>query len=131
MERLDEGVFFSADWKSGHSGKLYGYNYGEIRSTYNNSEMNATIIETAFHDNPYDAEILKDPKARLVIARSSLNALIRYRHTATGGAGPLVFPPDPPTRVRVSLEPGGRAPRARNGRRRRANRRSAIRPRAM
>src|SRR5690606_5505218 len=35
-----------------------GINFGELRRDYIQNEMNATIVETAFHDNPEDVTFL-------------------------------------------------------------------------
>ncbi len=109
MERLDEGVAFPEDWNSTLKVKVYGSNYGEIRSGYNNNEMNATIAEVAFHDNAPDAEILKDPKARRVMARAALRGVIRYLNEASKGRVPAAYPPDAPTHLRVKGAGGGKA----------------------
>ena len=46
--------------------------YGEITNTYAAGEIDATIIEVAFHDNVQDAELLRDPRVRDQLAPQRL-----------------------------------------------------------
>jgi hypothetical protein len=75
------------------------YAFGEIRGDAINYEMDATIIEVAFHDNASDAKLLRDPKARNWIARSVYHSVVRYMNQFDGLA--LNFLPEPPFNVRV------------------------------
>ena len=90
------------------------YAFGEINNTTIADEFDATIIEVAFHDNVDDAKLLRDPRARSVMARASYQALVRYFNEFA--AAPLVFIPEPPVNLRalgtnngtiVAWSPGG------------------------
>ena len=73
--------------------------YGEINNNTIKDEFDATIVEVAFHDNIYDAPLLRDPKTRNWIARSVLHGYIRYLNEFDGVS--LNFPPEPPYNVRA------------------------------
>jgi hypothetical protein len=80
----------------------YTGGYGEITRTYFNSEMDATIIEVAFHDDASDAALMRDPKARSAIGKASLHAVIKFLNQVdTASPPPLAFLPEPPTNVRA------------------------------
>jgi Fibronectin type III domain len=76
--------------------------YGEITRTYFNSEMDATIIEVAYHDNVQDAPLMRDPKVRSAIAKSALHAVIKFlNQISVSSPPPLAFLPEPPSNVRA------------------------------
>ncbi len=75
------------------------YAFGEIRGDTLNYEMDATIIEVAFHDSDSDAKLLRDPKVRNWVARASYQAVVRYMNQFDGLA--LNFMPEPPGNVRA------------------------------
>lgn len=80
----------------------YTGGYGEITRTYFNSEMDATIIEVAFHDNELDAALMRDPKVRSAVGRSSLHAVIKFLNQVdTVNPPPLAYLPEPPINVRA------------------------------
>lgn len=80
----------------------YTGGYGEITASYFNYEMDATIVEVAFHDDASDAAIMRDPKGRSAIARSTLHAIIKFLHQVTASnAPPQAFLPEPPVNVRA------------------------------
>jgi hypothetical protein len=82
--------------------------FGEINNSVINDEFDATILEVAFHDNVQDAALMRDPKVRQWVARSSVQAAVRYFNDATiGGGGALSFAPDAPTNVRAITTPNG------------------------
>ena len=82
--------------------------FGEINNSIINNEFDATILEVAFHDNAMDAALMRDPKVRQWIARSSVQAAVRYFNDPTiGGGGSLNFAPDAPTNVRAITAPDG------------------------
>ena len=87
----------------------YTGGYGEITKSYFNSEMDATIIEVAYHDNASDAAIMRDGKGRAAIARSALHAVIKFLNQVTPSSPPpLAFLPEPPTNVRaLAANPNG------------------------
>ncbi len=75
------------------------YAFGEINNNALAGEMDATIVEVAFHDNADDAKLLRDPKARNWVARACYQGLLRYFNQFD--AAPLVFLPEPPVNVRA------------------------------
>lgn len=79
--------------------------FGEINNTAINDEFDATIMEVAFHDNQFDAELMRDPRARQAVGRSAYQGMMRYFNQF--GGVPLVFLPEPPTNVRAIAQPGG------------------------
>jgi hypothetical protein len=99
MERLDEGVAFQGDWND-TGGTIYGgINYGEIRNTYLNGELTATILEVAYHDKPEDVALLLQPGFRRAVGRSTLQGIVRFLNRATDGRVPAANLPDSPGRV--------------------------------
>lgn len=76
------------------------FNYGEIRSDRLNGEMDATIIEVAFHDSQEDTEYLRDADARRLLAESTLQGTIRFFERITGED--LAMPPNPPQNLRMT-----------------------------
>jgi hypothetical protein len=76
--------------------------YGEISDNNFNGEMDATIIEVAYHDNTSDAALMRDPKARDAIARAAMHAVVKYMNEFdTVDTVPLIFLPEPPANVRA------------------------------
>jgi len=73
--------------------------YGEISNSNLNGEMSGTIIEIAFHDSTDDAELLRDPKVRIVAARAMYKAIVEYFNQFDSGSD--VYLPEPPVRVAV------------------------------
>ncbi|MEP6663610.1 MAG: N-acetylmuramoyl-L-alanine amidase, partial [Verrucomicrobiota bacterium] len=83
-------------------GSTYSGGYSEIDGSYFNYEMDATIIEVAFHDNTNDAKLLRDPKARNAVARASYQAVVKYMNEFdTADPVPLTFLPEPPNNPRA------------------------------
>lgn len=68
--------------------------YGEINNATIADEFDATIVEVAFHDNDADARLMRDPKVRDWVARSTYQGLVRY--FAQYGGINTVFLPEPP-----------------------------------
>ncbi|MEY4387071.1 MAG: hypothetical protein RLY20_2354, partial [Verrucomicrobiota bacterium] len=79
--------------------------YGEISDNSFGSEMDATIIEVAYHDNTNDAALLRDPKCREAVARATLHAVVQYMNEFDGV--PLIYPPEPPTNPRAFGQTNG------------------------
>ena len=73
--------------------------YGEINSSYFNDEMDATIVEVAFHDDATDAALMRDPKARAAVGKATMHGVVKYMNQFDGV--PLVFLPEPPANVRA------------------------------
>jgi hypothetical protein len=80
----------------------YTGSYGAICTPANGDEFDATIVELAFHDNPQDAELLRDCRVRQAMARASLHGIIRFLNTLPGSQVPLAFLPDTPRFVRAT-----------------------------
>ncbi|MEM9353055.1 MAG: fibronectin type III domain-containing protein [Planctomycetota bacterium] len=69
------------------------FNYGELNNLYINNEFDATILETAFHDNQLDAELMRDPKARDAIGRATYQGIVKYFNGVDSGATSLTMLP--------------------------------------
>jgi len=67
--------------------------FGEINPA-NNNEMPATLLEVAFHDNATDADQLKDPRFRRLLARAIYQGIVKYFAARDGIAVRLL--PEPP-----------------------------------
>lgn len=81
MRALD-GVF-EHEWSSRTTYSLAG-SYGEITNSVASGDFDATIVEVAFHDNTQDAELLRDPKVREQLGRSTYEATLEHLHTFPG-----------------------------------------------
>jgi len=86
-------------WYNRGSGVLLGGAYPEIQNSLSGGELDATILEVAFHDNSQDAALMRDPKVRNWVARGAYHAVVRYMNQYDGGA--LIFLPEPPYNVRA------------------------------
>lgn len=106
MDQLDSIEFPGfADWSTRSAVFDNGsIDYGEISDTSINDEMDATINEVAFHDNPDDANYLKDPIARKYMARATMQGMIRFFEQAHGES--LTMPPDEPLNLRAVNQSG-------------------------
>lgn len=85
--------------------------YGEINaSRFQNSsnvvEMDATLAEVAFHDNPQDANIMRDPRGRDALARAMYQGLLQY-FDVYGGLNSPVSLPTAPTNVHAKSNASG------------------------
>lgn len=74
--------------------------FGEINNLSINNEFDATILEVAYHDDTDDAELLRDPKVRNAVARSSVQATIKYFQQEHGSTA-TTLPPELPTGVKA------------------------------
>ncbi len=93
---------FEYGWTNNRSSLTYArsdFAFGEINNNYIGDEFDATIIEVAFHDNVYDAALLRDPRFRNLTARASYQAVVYYMNQFDGL--PLNFLPEPPFNVRA------------------------------
>jgi hypothetical protein len=75
--------------------------FGAISTLNNGNEFDATILEVAFHDNPDDANHLKNMFVRQALARASLQGVIKFLNQLAGSTVPLAFLPDPPQKLRA------------------------------
>lgn len=92
---------WDADWVSrGHRTAAFA----EVNPAYND-EMPSALVELAFHDHPYDVELLKDPRFRRDAARAMGRGIIRY-FAERDGITP-VFPPEPPVSLAVRHDEAG------------------------
>lgn len=89
--------------------------FGEINNQRIGNEFDATIIETGFHDNSRDAEMLRDQRVRDAIARSTYHGLVDYFGTLDGTTPDIDAPPrvtalsgetTAPGQVTLSWSPG-------------------------
>lgn len=101
---LIEDANWTQTWVD-RSSATYTGTYGEISAGSINSEMCSTIIEVAFHDNVQDAELLRDPRVRNVLARACYQAIVRYFNTYDGNT--LAFIPEPPTHLTAKVVGSG------------------------
>jgi hypothetical protein len=74
MQALN-GVF-EHDWITGVPHTFSG-GFGEI-DLGSNAEFDATIIEVGFHDSALDAQLMRDPRVREQLARSTYEATLEY-----------------------------------------------------
>lgn len=103
MRQLDTLEFPGfPEWtnKTTHTFRRTDYAFGEIRNNVLGGEMDATIIEVAYHDSTSDAPYLKDPLARKYIARSTYQGVIRF-YRGTHGESTLKILPDEPRNLRA------------------------------
>lgn len=103
-DSLAEDANWAFTWNDRVSSTYTG-GYGEITGSYFDYEMDATIIEVAYHDNTSDAALMRDPKVRNVHGRACYQAAVRYFNTYAGGA--LAFLPEPPVRFRATNNGSG------------------------
>lgn len=99
---------FEVGWTNNRNSLTYArsdFAYGEIRGDRIGYEMDATILEVAFHDNAYDSLLLRDPKFRIWVARASCQAVVRYMNQFDGV--PLDFLPEPPWNVHAVASANG------------------------
>lgn len=75
--------------------------FGEINNEVIGNEFDATIIETGFHDNSLDAQMLRDPKVRDALARATYQGLVEYFGEVDNGATPSTVLPAPVDGVRA------------------------------
>ncbi len=95
---------FEHDWSTRTAAATLAGSYGEITNSRAAGEFDATIIEVAFHDNELDAELLRDPKARDQLARSTYEATLEHfiNHSGSLPRPADVTLPSPPEQVRAA-----------------------------
>lgn len=82
--------------------------FGEIRWDAINHEMDATLLEVAYHDHVQDSALMLSPKVRQWVARSMVRGLVQY-FEEFGKGGPLVYTPDAPVAIVAANAGGGNA----------------------
>ncbi|HEV2295739.1 MAG TPA: Ig-like domain-containing protein, partial [Tepidisphaeraceae bacterium] len=95
---------FEHNWST-RTTHTYTDQFGEI-DLGTGAEMDATIIEVAFHDSQLDAELLRDPKVRDQLARSTYEATLEY-FANFGGLTSPVSQPQAPQSFRASANAAG------------------------
>jgi hypothetical protein len=81
--------------------------FGEINNLRINGEFDATIMETGFHDNQLDAEMLRDPRVRDALARATYQGLIKYFRAVDGNTTLATALPAPVTGVHAKSNAPG------------------------
>ena len=95
---------FEYNWSTGSTHTFNG-NFGEINLGAG-AEMDATIVEVAFHDRIDDGALLRDPKARDQMARSMYQGTLEYFDN-WGGLNAPVSVPTAPSNVRAVSNASG------------------------
>ncbi|MEM1444487.1 MAG: N-acetylmuramoyl-L-alanine amidase [Planctomycetota bacterium] len=75
--------------------------FGEINNERINGEFDATIVETGFHDNTQDAQMLRDPKVRDALARATYQGVVNYFRAVDGNTTPITKLPPPVENLRA------------------------------
>jgi len=81
---------------------------GEVRMLWDDdpaTRMPGVLLEIAFHDNPADAQALKDPRFNQLAARAVYQGIVRYFELRD--SVDLLALPEPPTHLRVQNLGGG------------------------
>jgi hypothetical protein len=102
MQALDGQ--FEHNWSSRTTHTLSS-GFGEIDGGPG-AEMDMTIIEVGFHDNTEDAELMRDPKVREQLARSTYEATVEY-FANFGGLADTTSVPSSPVGVRAITDAEG------------------------
>ncbi|MEA3341638.1 MAG: N-acetylmuramoyl-L-alanine amidase, partial [Chloroflexota bacterium] len=83
-------------------------NLGELRLLWDENESTripGALTEIAFHDNPDDADALKEPAFQLLAARAVYQGIVKYFEEKDGES--LTLLPEPPTHLAVQNAGGG------------------------
>ncbi len=83
-------------------------NFGELRELWDDDptvRMPGALVEVAFHDNPTDADALKEPTFARLVARAMYQGIVKYFETRDGMDLPVL--PEPPTHLAVRNLGGG------------------------
>lgn len=67
--------------------------FGEINNLRIDNEFDAAIIETGYHDNLQDIQMLRDPKVRDALARATYQGVVKYFRAVDGNATPATMAP--------------------------------------
>lgn len=95
---------FEHNWST-RTSHTYASNFGEI-DLGQSAEMDATIIEVAFHDSAEDAELMRDPNVREQLARSTYEGVLEYFDNFGGLSSP-VSQASAPLDVTATTNPSG------------------------
>ncbi|RLC77033.1 MAG: hypothetical protein DRI81_09265 [Chloroflexi bacterium] len=83
-------------------------NLGELRMLWDENEsarIPGALTEIAFHDNPDDADALKEPAFQMLAARAVYQGIVKYFEERDGVS--LTLLPEPPTHLVVQNAGGG------------------------
>lgn len=97
---------FEHNWFN-RPGHTLGGVFGEISNSIINNEFDATILETMFHDNVLDAELIRDPKVREAVAQATTQGLIKYFNNVDSGSTSLDYSPERVTDLRAESNGDG------------------------
>ncbi len=67
--------------------------FGEINNNRIDDEFDATIIETGYHDNLQDIQMLRDPRVRDALARATYQGVVKYFRAVDGNQTPATMAP--------------------------------------
>jgi N-acetylmuramoyl-L-alanine amidase len=95
---------FEHNWSTRTTHTFTGQ-FGEIDEG-NSAEMDMTIIEVGFHDSVEDAQLMRDPKVRDQLARSTYEATLEY-FTNHGGLVGALSQPAKPTNIAALSDASG------------------------
>ncbi|MGE3240864.1 MAG: dockerin type I domain-containing protein, partial [Pirellulales bacterium] len=95
---------FEHNWSTRTTHTFTGQ-FGEIDEGAS-AEMDMTIIEVAFHDSTEDAQLMRDPKVRDQIARSTYEATLEYFDNWGGLTSPVSQPAKPTNISAISAANG-------------------------
>ena len=95
-------------WFNRGTNITYSGSYAEISNNNFTNEMDATIIEVAYHDDATDAKLMRDSKVRAAIGRAAMHAVVKYMNQFDlADPVPLIFLPEPPANVRTLGDTNG------------------------
>ena len=106
-DMVDQNGAFEHDWSDRGTNVLLGSSFGEIDNNRTNGEFDATIVETGFHDNTLDAQMLRDPKVRDALARATYEGTVKYFTAIDRSTSTSTFMPGSPTDVYAQVNGEG------------------------
>ncbi len=83
---------------------MYSAYFGELNPAHN-SEMPSCLVELAYHDNPDDALLLRNPRFRDISARAAYQAIVQY-FADRDGYEPVFLPSPPRNLMTVTNDDG-------------------------
>ena len=101
------GQFGATNWFDRGSDVTLGGSFGEIDNRVIFSEFDATIMETGFHDNVEDAQMLRDPRVRDAIAKATYQGIIKFFRSIDGNSTPVEAAPAAVTHLRAESNAAG------------------------
>ena len=89
-------------WSNRGPNITFSGGYSEISSNNFGHEMDATIIEVAYHDSATDAALMRDSKARDAVARATMHGVVQYMNQFDlADPVALIYLPEPPANPRA------------------------------